>query len=103
MQPSLIDWRFVPPLVELLEFLVLALLGYFLVQLIHLEADFKKNQTLLLAKMRKNVDRLRTIRRQLEKSNGQWPTLPLSISMRKKWNVICWIGKAFSAAKWARP
>lgn len=100
MQPaSPSDWLLLPALLEWLEFLTLALLGFLLVQLIHWETAFRDNQAGLLAGMRQRAGQLRTVRRQLDSTGGEWPALPMSASLRKKWNVVRWAGKAFSMAK----
>lgn len=100
--PSSSNWLFVPALLELLEFLVLALLGFLLVQLIHWETAFRDHRSSLLIQMQKGTKQLRGLRRQLDRNGGEWPELPMSPSWRKKWNVFRWAGKAFSAARWSR-
>lgn len=100
--PSPSNWLFVPAVLELLEFLALALLGFFLVQLIHWETSFRDQRESLLIQMQKGTKQLRGLRRQLDRTGGEWPELPMSPSMRKKWNALRWAGKAFSAAKWSR-
>jgi hypothetical protein len=52
--------------------------------------------------MRDAVRRLRALRRQLDKTGGEWPEIPMGSSLRRKWTVARWAFKAVSAAKWAR-
>jgi hypothetical protein len=84
-----------------LGFLVVALLGWLLVQLIHLESAFQEKRHIWLKNMQRNGKQLRATRRMLEKAQ-HLPAVPLPSSLRKKWRVIGWITTALSATKWAR-
>jgi|GEM_PF-3199740 len=96
------DWHFLPVLLEWVEFLLLALLGYAFMQILHWEGAFRKHRARWLAKLRRDVRHLRTLRKLLEQTGGQLPQLPLPFPLRRKWQAVQWIGKAIHAAKLAR-
>ena len=85
-----------------LEFLILALLGYCFVQLLQWDAAFQNNRSLLLGQLRRSVRRLRMVRKQLDQTGGKLPELPLPFAVRRKWQVVQWVGKALLAARLAR-
>jgi hypothetical protein len=89
-------------LLILAEFIALAFLGFLLVQLMHWETQLQNNGNAWLAGLRNRVRQLRALRRQLDKTGGEWPEIPMGPSLRRKWTVARWVCKALSAAKWAR-
>lgn len=89
-------------LLVLAEFGCIALLGFLLVQLMHWEMLLKQGRSVWLPAMREGVWRLRTLRRQLDKMEGEWPGIPLNPAFKRKWQVARWLFKAVSAVKWAR-
>lgn len=96
------DERALAACLVLVEFGCITLLGFLLVQLMHWEMRLSHGQSTWLAGMRKGVRRLRTLRRQLDKMGGEWPSIPMAPSFKGKWKVAFWVFKAVSAVKWAR-
>lgn len=102
MSVNNLDWHFLPALIELLEFMMLALLGYLFVQLLHWHAAFCHRRAWWLSQLRRDVRKLRVLRKQLDQTRGRFPELPLPISMRRKWQALQWVGTVLRASRLAR-
>jgi hypothetical protein len=96
------EWNLLAALLVAMEFACLALLGFILVQLMHLEASLANHKDRWLQQIRLGVKQLRMIRRKLDNVDGKWPGIPLGPSLKRKWTVFRWVCKALSAAKLAR-
>lgn len=92
-----------PALILLAEFFVLAFLGFLFVQVLNWESAFRAHKVQWHVQMQAGAYRLRRLRQQLDKTGGEWPQLPISYGLRRKWMVARWIGRALSASQWARP
>ena len=90
-------------LLELSGFLGLIVLGWVLVQLMHLENALHYGQAQWLRQIQKQTRQLRTLRRMLERVQAQGgPSLSLPPSLRQQWRVAGWILTALSATPRAR-
>lgn len=91
-----------PALLVLAEFALLLLLGGVFMRLLHWNALLEDRRDQWLLACQSGARQARLLRRQAEKLDGSWTTLPVGPRLRKKLNVVLWIGKALKAAQIAR-
>lgn len=90
-------------LLELAEFFLLAGLGLLFMQLLTWHAILEDNRAEWLRNCQTGARKMRLLRRQLERVDGDWMTLPLSPRWRRKWNMLRWVGQALKMARFRRP
>lgn len=91
-----------PVLLVLAEFALLLLLGGIFMRLLHWHALLEDRREQWLLACQAGAREARLLRRQAEKLDGNWTTLPVGPRLRKKLNVVLWIGKVLKAARIAR-
>lgn len=91
-----------PAVILLAEFLVLALLGWLLLRLIDWESRFQDRRAGLLRQLRESATRLRGLRRQLQNASEGLPGLELNPANRRKLALARWAGKALFGRNTAR-
>lgn len=94
---------FIPVEVMVLAlFVVLALLGAALLQLIAWETAFRESRDLWLQRLRIGGQQLRAIRRMAERAGEQDFSLPLPPKLQRPWRIFQWVTSILSAKRAAR-
>lgn len=96
-------YRLGAALLLLAEFALLILLGVVFMRLVYWNSLLTDNREKWLAQCRDGTRQVRGLRRQLAIADGSWTRLPISPRLRKKLNLIRWVGKAIRFAGLARP
>ncbi len=97
-----LDAEFVLGVLVLAEFAVLLGLGYLLLKLIAAENRIAENRQTWLSQARMQVDRLRALRRRLERASYQLPALE-NLGGGTRWAKLARLAyKALAASRMAR-
>lgn len=91
-----------PAMLILALFALLLILGGCLLRLIQWEMALQDNRDRWLQQLRIQTRSLRLLRRQLEKSGGNLPSVPLTPGLRRKWRMFRWVTGALTLAKTVR-